>query len=667
MQLVKTVASASGGWPSKSLDSLCEVLFTVAKSKSEFLTMSAFDVFEAIFEGLAKDASSVKLPRLLEAVTELQPSSKDTQLLPPWIAIISRGYDVSAQMSPIETFRKLPDAFKMISKLFTSTSYNIRVSAAECLISFCVNCIPASVLLDSEDRDEMVFRDLSKIVEKLLNVKYHSAWMETFTVLGATLEAFRWRSVPLLNKAVTTVGELRSDESFSSKQQADEVLSKAIRAMGPEAVLQLLPLNLVKPGPGKPGRAWMLPLIRDSVSNTDLAHFKTEFLPLSEMLFQRVLDQTGKAKTMETKIFETLVQQVWASLPGYCDRCLDITKVCSFLSNPLTMLTKTQALDQGFAELLSNVLYQQPDMRINICKALQILVDSTKATALITGPEDLVAQGRISKADAQMSLQHIAAIAPNLLAVLFNIYCETNPQYRGPILACIDSYLSIIPPQEISDTFARVAKLLDDSVKESAGKKAPVLKQGQKDTTPPPTSHALMDIVVAMAVYLPREGFPSLFQMASAIISQQHDAQLQKKAYKLIPRLALSEIGKLALNERSADLQQMILATAENAMISARRDRLNAMSTIVDFLPSQDLYFVPSLLPEVILATKEANERARTSAFDLLVQLGEKMSQGGIIDNSKISHMPPGTPPTTASLEEYFTMLSAGLAGSTPT
>jgi len=175
-----------------------------------------------------------------------------------------------------------------------------------------------------------------------------------------------------------------------------------------------------------------------------------------------------------------------------------------------------------------------------------------------------------------------------------------------------------------------------------------------------------MDIVVAMAVYLPREGFPPLFQMASSIISQGNDAQLQKKAYKLIPRLAHSEAGKAALIERSSDLQQMVLAAAESVMIPARRDRMNALSTIVDFLPVQDLYFVPSILPETILATKEANERARTAAFDLLVQLGEKMSQGGTIDNSKISHMPEGTPPTTASLEEYFTMLSAGLAGSTP-
>jgi len=327
MQLVKTIATASGGWPSKSLDSLCEVLFTVAKSKSEFLTMSAFDVFEAIFEGMAKDASFSKLPRLMEAVTELQPSANDTQLLPPWIAIISRGYDVSAQMSPEETFQKLPEAFKMISKFLASSSYNIRISAAECLVSFSVNCIPASVLLEPSIYDEKTFEKLSSIITNLLSIKYQAAWMEVFTVVGAALEAFRWRSVPLLKKAVAAVGELRSNESFSGKQQADKVLSKAISSMGPEAVLEILPLNLAKPVPGQPGRAWMLPLIRDSVGNTNLAHFKTEFVPLSEMLFQKVLDQAGKQKSMETKIFETLVQQIWASLPGYCDRCVDVVEV----------------------------------------------------------------------------------------------------------------------------------------------------------------------------------------------------------------------------------------------------------------------------------------------------------------------------------------------------
>lgn len=427
MQLVKAIASASGGWPSKSLDSLCEVLFLVAKSKSEFLTMAAFDVFEAIFEGMAKEQSFSKLPRLLEAVTELQPAQNDTQLLPPWLAVLSRGYDVSAQVEPEETFQKLPELFTMISSFLASSSHNIRVSASECLISLLVNCVPDNAILEPSIYDEKILEKVASNTTNLLSVKYQSSWMEVFNVIGAALEVFRWRSAPLLEKAISVIGELRSNESFAGKQQADEVLSKAIRAMGPEAVLDILPLNLGTPAAGKPGRAWLLPLIRDSVANTNLSHFKKELAPLSEKMFQRVLDQKSGQKSVEIKIFETLVQQIWACLPGYCDRPLDVE----------------QSFDQGFAEMLSTLMYQQPEMRLVLCRSLQRLVDTNKAIVDLEGEEDLLIQGRISKEIAQNNLKHLATFAPNLLAVLFNIYSETAPQQRGSILACIDSYLGI--------------------------------------------------------------------------------------------------------------------------------------------------------------------------------------------------------------------------------
>jgi len=46
--------------------------------------------------------------------------------------------------------------------------------------------------------------------------------------------------------------------------------------------------------------------------------------------------------------------------------------------------------------------------------------------------------------------------------------------------------------------------------------------------------------------------------------------------------------------------------------------------------------------------------------------MGEKMKSGGTVINSKVTHMPSDAPNVTATLDEYVTMVSAGLAGSTP-
>jgi len=655
LQLVKTVAAASGGWPSRKIEALCEVLLNISRSSNEYMTMTAFEVFEIIFEGMVDTAASSKLPRLLEVISELRPSQNDSQLLPPWIAVLSRGYDVSAQIEPEETFQQLPELFNLISGFLASSSHNIRVSASECLISFMANCVPDSVLLEPTIYDEKILEKLAKATLDLLNVKYQAAWVESFKVIGAVFDSLRWRADPILSEVVRTIGELRGNDSFSGKKEADEIVGKAIHAMGPRSVLSFLPLNLAKPKAGQPGRAWLLPILRDYVSNTDLEHFKSEFVPLSELMFQRVMDNGEAEKTMEIKIFETLVQQIWALLPGYCDLPLDLT----------------ESFDQGFAELLSNLLYKQVELRSDVCRALQTLVESNKAVAAIDTEDDLVLQSRISKAGAQKNLDHLSSFAPNLLAVLFNVYSQTLPQYRGYILRCVNAYLSISPATELVETFERVTKMLESSLAESEAQtqaeKQKKIQQNAADKMPP-MSHTLMDLVITVSVYLPRDSFSTLFNIASLIIVKDDDPQLQKKSYKLIPRLAESEAGKLALQQRSSELQRLLLGSSERVSAPAKRDRLSAISTLIPFLPNDSLHFIPAILSEVVMCCKEVNERARTTAFDLLVLMGEKIisASGSTITNSKVSHMTEAAPDVTANLEEYFTMVSAGLAGSTP-
>ncbi|KAL8833713.1 MAG: hypothetical protein Q9170_004112 [Blastenia crenularia] len=428
LQLVKTIASACGGWPSKKIEPLCEVLMGVSRSNNEYLTMAAFEVFEVMFTGMADQFSSSKLPLLMETVSELKPSQNDSQLLPSWIAVISRGYDVSAQISPEETFHKLPMLFGMVSEFLSSASHDIRVSASECLISFLVNCVPDSVISEPSILDGKVLERLTKAAEDLLSVKYQSAWMEVFHVQCAFFEALRWRAAPLARNIVQTIGELRASESFNGKKEADAVLEKAIQSMGPEAFLTVLPLNLINAQRGQPGRAWLLPLLRDSVINSNIGHFRSEFVPLSEAMYQRVIDHGQSEKTMEIKIFETVVQQTWALLPGYCNLPLDLER----------------AFDQGFAELLSNLLYSQPELRADICRGLQILVESNQEIlAVEASEEEIRLRSRITKPMAQTNLEHLATFAGNLLAVLFNVYSQTLPQYRGFILQCINAYLSI--------------------------------------------------------------------------------------------------------------------------------------------------------------------------------------------------------------------------------
>lgn len=654
LQLVRAVAAA-GTWPSKRTEGLCEALLRIARAGNEYMTIAALGVFEEIFGGLAEEVGGGKLETVLEAIHDLRPSHNDSQLLPPWLAVMASGYEVYAQVSPDAAFAKLPALLEPVSTFLQSSAENIRSSAAQCIVSLIDSMIPDRALLDITRSTEKVLRKVAEIATDLLTVRYQGAWMEVFQVLSSLFNKLRWRSNPVLVEAVKVVGGLRSNDDFQGKKQADEVLGRAIHAMGPDVVLSILPLGLAKPIAGQPGRAWMLPILRESIFNTRLGHFRTEMVPLSEVFFQRVVDfGEEKEKTVEMKIFETLVGQIWDLLPKYCELPTDLI----------------EAFDQSFAELLANVLYKKVDLRSNICKALQNLIDSNKSILEVgedeDGEEDLVAQHQITKEQAQRNLGHLADFAGDMLAVLFNVYSNTLPQFRGFILKCLNSFLSITPHDELMATFSKVSAMLDSSLAELTAQTQADKQKKKGASGMPPMAHTLMDLVIAITPYLPSDSYPTLFAIFNATVNKDYDPQLQKKAYKVIPRLAETETGREALQSQNEALQALLIASAATATPPARRDRLVALSTMVEFLPRDDLHFIPSVLSEVVISTKEVNEKARTAAFDILVGMGDRMKMGGTVANGKVAHMPDDAPDVPATLEEYFTMVSAGLAGSAP-
>lgn len=647
LHLVRAVAMASG-WPSKRIESLCETLLTIARSTNELMTMAALDVFEVIFESLKDEMVSGKLPKLLDAISELRPSANDSQLLPPWLAVIAQGYGTAAEIQPEETFEQLPELFVTISSFLESSSFNIRSSASHCLIALATNCIPDDLLLKIAKKQDKVLRKIATTVTGLLSVRYQGSWPEVFDIYKGLFDKLRWKSGLYFQEIVKNVGELRANDAFTGKKEADDVLVHAVRAMGPDTTLELLPLNLLHPSPGNPGRAWLLPILRDGVTNTNLGHFSQEFVPLFQALHERIKSSIASEKTMEIKIFETVISQIWSIFPGYCDLPLDLM----------------DSFDLTLAELLANVLYSHVDLRVAICQGLQNLIESNLAIVHLLNEdddedEDIILQNRVTQVEAKRNIDHLAGFSTNMLLVLFNIYNETLPQYRGYILKCADAFLSITKDDEIAATFDKVTTTLHSALEEEAA--ADKHKSKSSSGSLPAMSHNLMDLIVTIAPYLQVSSLPILFTVFTTCVNKKEDPQLQKKAYKVIPRICESEVGKAVLLQQIEQLQALLISCKDSTTSSARRDRLVALAQVVEMLPKEDLTFIPSILDEVILSSKEVNEKARHAAFDLLVIMGERMKNGGTIKRSKLNGL-EGEKDVEASLEDFVLMMCAGLA-----
>lgn len=66
---------------------------------------------------------------------------------------------------------------------------------------------------------------------------------------------------------------------------------------------------------------------------------------------------------------------------------------------------------------------------------------------------------------------------------------------------------------------------------------------------------------------------------------------------------------------------------------------MNLLSVLVPSLPPTAMHIIPSLIPEAVLGTKEPSEKARSAAFELVLAMGKKMSQGGMVKRSLINGM----------------------------
>lgn len=645
LQLIRSITSANT-WPASKIETLCDLLLEISKTNDQYLVSAAFGGFEGLFNSMTNEIDNDKFVKVLNIIFDLKPSVNDSHLAAAWIAVVAKGVTSYAKVEPLEAVKKIPAVAKILQPFFASEISDIYISASQCLISILTEGIPDKFLLLPNNDDitpeiyeevDEIITEVAEIITELLSVKYTSATKEILEVIVTAFTKLRSRTNPDFLKPLEIVGEWRTNESFEFKAEAEAVIGNAITELGPEVVLNVLPLNLLDSN--KAGRAWLLPLLRDNVRFARLGYFKQEFIPLIEAFTEKIgsIDEGS----VTAKIFQTIVDQIWSLLPHFADLPNDLQK----------------SFTDEFAQQLAQLLYSNVELRVNICHALRLLVESNVAFANGALADDELVSQQFSIKEAQSNVEYLATKSPNILAVLFNVFSQTVPESRGFVLETIDAYLSISSPEDLQATFNKVSVLLKDAFDSEAGEN----QQQKKGITK--LSVTMMDLVVAMAKYVPESSYNALFTIFNQTVASP-DPLLQKRSYRIISKLIETPTGTAALTTFVSSIEKVIIDSTQSVHLSARASRLQAISTLLQILPSDHLYFIPAILSEIILSTKDVNEKTRELSYDILISMGKLMEKGGVIQNSKIPGFDENTPDAEANLTEYFTMVSAGLAGS---
>lgn len=655
LQLISAITSANS-WPPSQVEALCDVLLDVSRTSDQYLVGAAFSAFDGLFSSMSNDIDVEKFTRVLDIIFELKPPVDDAHLAASWLAVVANGLQSFSKLLPTTCLAKISTVFPIVAEFLVAESKDIYVSASQCLIAIVSESIPDNFLLQPsasngvtpqiyEEVDEVVTYIAEFIEKELFSIRYQHATKEILDLCTASILKFRKRSNPDFLNILETVGKWRSSEesNFPYNKEAEDMIAACISTMGPEVVLGSLPLNLTGSDKNQPGRAWMLPILRDNVRFASLGYYKQNILPLVSF-FNEKIEAAENKESMHIKIFQTIVDQIWSLLPHFADLPTDLIP----------------AFDDEFASSLADLLYSKVDLRVTVCHALRLLVESNLAYSQGALSDDLMIQEEFPISESEKNLAYLSTKASNVLSVLFNVFSSTMPESRGFVLETIDTFLQIIPDSDLEVTFNKVCGLLKKAMDDEAaeGEKP---KKNQKNQ-PPKLSVTMMDLVVAMAKYVPASSYNALLSIFSSTVNLQNDALMQKRSYRIINKLNESERGQQIISQFITELENVFVQTVGITHTSARASRLSALEVVVALLPSTDLHFIPSILQEVIMSTKDVNERSREASYSLLIQIGNKMAQGGVINNNKVPGFDADAAPTEANLTEYFTMVSAGLA-----
>ncbi|XP_067276745.1 RRP12-like protein [Pseudorasbora parva] len=567
------------GFPLNSVKSCCETLLRVMTLSHVLVTAHAMQAFHKLFcSKLSPSSMSAELnAQIITALYDYVPSENDLQPLLAWLAVMEKAHVHLSSLQSSLSLGHLPRLFAVTMSCLLSPHPQV-VSAATLTLKTLINECVASrmaeiepVLSNTSTGNGACILKMFSIVEEGLSYRFHASWPFVLQILGCFYRAAGKRGHPFMTKSLQSLCDLRATPQFPFSGELDLAVGCAVESMGPEVVLNAMPLLITGTDDDLEfPRSWLIPVIRDHVKNTHLAYFTSHFFPLANTFKQKADELEQSGQKLMAKVYQTLEMQIWTMLPGFCTKPTDL--LASF---------------KGIARCLGMALNDRPDLRLCICQALRTLIRCSE-----TG-EEKAELNRFSK---------------NFLPILFNVYSQQPKKgemtsARMAVLETIRVYLTITDQTMVSTFLHKASERLNS-----------------EDNF---TRLAVIDLIVAMAPFVDEQSMTQTFELIKPFVESK-DTGIQKKAYRVLEEMCGGEKAscKAFVLANLEQLKGMLLDTLTSAASPAKRPRLKCLIHIVKQLNEEHLDFITALLPEVILCTKEMSIGARKNAYSLLVEIG---------------------------------------------
>ena len=242
-----------------------------------------------------------------------------------------------------------------------------------------------------------------------------------FQVVGSLFQNLAPECVYLIEPLIPALFVIREAPDFNNNTLFNTTVGSLVKLIGPQRLLTVFPLSFESGDTVDIPNGWLLPILRDNVSNSELKFFVSDLVPITATLRTRAETLKSENKDLDAKVCFNLEYQIWSLLPSFC-------KTPSDLLESFKVIAKT----------IGTLIGQRSEIRNILCSSLISLIETCQTD------DQKIELGRFAK---------------NFLPVLFNIFL-TEPKPEDPplkpVIDCVESYLSICPQDTLHVFFEKV-------------------------------------------------------------------------------------------------------------------------------------------------------------------------------------------------------------------
>ena len=592
--------------PKIHVKTISESLLKLMTMKNVLVTSCCLQTFHGLFVSRPSEAI---LPvqrngQIITALYDYQPPATDTQPTLAWLTVMQEAYlnlahnslNLCAVLLPRILDRCMQLWLSDKSEVISGSSHTIKILLQDCVGKICETEESMKTYKDT-------INQITSMIHQALGYQYLEAWYHILHLIALLFQVTGKARSPQLIEILKTLAELRDSYNFASKNDAEYAIGAAIRVLGPETILNLIPLK-VSDNAINLKRTWLLPLLKDCVLGGSLTFFMEILLPIVALCEKKATEPVGG------KTYEFLVCQIWAILPSICNNATDVKD--NF---------------KNIARLLGTNLNERKNLRMSIMSALRRLI--TKAV------ED----------DKKEDIHELARFAKNYLPLFLNLY-TTKPlgtDEEGQRFATYDTirvYLTITDKELVHELFDRALfKLkepdIDDFFKES-----------------------IHDIIRLFINYTDINRLKTFYDMSVPLLKEISKTKEQKKAYRFLEEICGSEkeTCKEFVVQYRREIQKLLISSATEVAKPSRGARLRCLIHLIKIHPQlEKTKFLEAIVPEAVIYLKDLNTKCRTSAYQLLNTIAEKFLQNPTNLKEYVNMLMVGLSGAIENIQKYCT------------